>query len=100
MPQTDDAVYYQLYFQNPGGAKRELEKNVHASIRRIVYTLSGDAPSGPVTIADPATVGMVPRSGGFLTRMVDPAVLPWFTKTDLDFSPRERERPHVLPPDL
>jgi len=85
MPQTDEALYYQLYFQTPGVAEAELERDVRASIRRNLYSLSGDAPPGPATIADPATVGMVPRTGGFLTRTVDPKALPsWLTEADLD----------------
>ena len=93
MPQTDTTVWYQLYFQTPGVAERELEKDVRDSIRRIVYSLSGDAPPGPVTIADRATVGMLPRSGGFLTRSIDPAALPrWFSDTDLDFYVSEFSR--------
>ena len=85
MPQTDEALYYQLYFQTPGVAEAELERDVRASIRRNLYSLSGDAPPGPATIAVPATVGMVPRTGGFLTRTVDPKALPsWLTEADLD----------------
>jgi pimeloyl-ACP methyl ester carboxylesterase len=93
MPQTDESIWYQLYFQTPGVAERELEKNVRESIRRIVYSFSGDAPPGPVTIADPATVGMLPRTGGFLTRSIDPPVLPqWFSEDDLDFYASEFSR--------
>jgi hypothetical protein len=93
MPQTDESIWYQLYFQTPGVAERELEKNVRESIRRIVYSFSGDAPPGPVTIADPATVGMLPRRGGLLTRSIDPPVLPqWFSEDDLDFYASEFSR--------
>jgi hypothetical protein len=41
MPQTDEALYYQLYFQTPGVAEAELERDTRASIRRILYSLSG-----------------------------------------------------------
>src|SRR5215475_9696040 len=35
MPQTDDTVFYQLYFQTPGVAEVELEQDVRATIRRL-----------------------------------------------------------------
>jgi pimeloyl-ACP methyl ester carboxylesterase len=86
MPRTDDAVFYQLYFQEPGIAEAELERDVRASIRRLLYSASGDAPRGAGVIAAPERVGMVPRQGGFLSRTVDPASLPpWLTEEDLAF---------------
>ena len=33
MPQTDDAVFYQLYFQTPGVAEADLEADVRRTIR-------------------------------------------------------------------
>src|ERR671925_1622253 len=44
MPQTDAALFYQLYFQAPGVAEAELERDVRATIRRLLYSASGDAP--------------------------------------------------------
>src|SRR5499425_3112962 len=35
MPRTDEAVFYQLYFQTPGVAEAELEQDVRATIRRL-----------------------------------------------------------------
>jgi pimeloyl-ACP methyl ester carboxylesterase len=93
MPRTDDAVFYQLYFQAPGVAETELERDVRASIRRLLYSASGDAPHGAQVIGDPATVGMVPRRGGFLDRTVEPATLPpWLSEADLDFYAQEFTR--------
>ena len=85
MPQTEDAVFYQLYFQTPGAAEAELERDVHRTIRSILCSVSGDAPrEGSVAAA--ATVGMVRRKGGLLDRMATPAVLPsWLTEADVDF---------------
>src|SRR5215510_12578431 len=42
MPQTKDAVFYQLYFQTPGVAEAEFEQDVRSSIRRLLYAASGD----------------------------------------------------------
>ncbi len=72
MPQTDDAVFYQLYFQEPGVAEAELERDARATIRRLLYSGSGDA-RGDAAMSSPEAVGMVPRRGGFLDRGADPA---------------------------
>ena len=80
MPRTEDAVFYQAYFQEPGVAEAELERDVRASVRRILYSLSGDAPR------DGPGFAMVPRTGGILSRTTDLAVLPaWLTEADIDF---------------
>jgi pimeloyl-ACP methyl ester carboxylesterase len=85
MPHTDDATFYQLYFQTPGVAEAELEADPLISLRRILYSGSGDVPrKNPAAV--PSGVGMVPRSGGFLTRMPDTEKLPaWLTDADLSF---------------
>src|SRR6516164_4068554 len=44
MPQTDDAVFYQLYFQAPGVAEAEFDRDVRSTIRGAFYWGSGDAP--------------------------------------------------------
>ena len=86
MPQTDDALFYQLYFQTPGVAEAELERAVRLTIRRLLYSASGDAPRGDAAVGNRAAVGMVPRGGGFLDRMVDPKSLPsWLTEADIEF---------------
>jgi pimeloyl-ACP methyl ester carboxylesterase len=79
MPRTDDAVFYQLYFQTPGVAEAELERDVRSTIRRLAYGGSGDAPARE-------TIAMVPRQGGFLHHMTDPETLPpWLTTADVEF---------------
>ena len=85
MPQIDDAVFYQLYFQTPGVAEAEFERDVSLTLRRLLYSASGDAPRGNTSIVNPGTVGMVPRRGGFLSRSMDSPVLPpWLTEADLE----------------
>jgi pimeloyl-ACP methyl ester carboxylesterase len=86
MPQNDDAEFYQLYFQRPGVAEAELERDVRAAIRALLYSASGDAPRRPASETRHEPVGMVPRNGGFLTRLVDPPTLPpWLSDADIDF---------------
>jgi pimeloyl-ACP methyl ester carboxylesterase len=92
MPQTEDAVFYQLYFQTPGVAEAELEADAHATIRRLLFWVSGDAPL-PAQRVGAGTVGMVPRRGGFLAGMEPPAALPpWITEADIDAYAREFAR--------
>jgi pimeloyl-ACP methyl ester carboxylesterase len=93
MPQTSDALFYQLYFQEPGVAEAELERDVRSAMRRILYSGSGDRPRRETTSEAPAPAGMVPRTGGFLTRSIDPAALPpWLTDADIDFYAQEFTR--------
>src|SRR5580692_310390 len=42
MPQTDDALFYQLYFQKPGVAEAEFERDPRLTLRQILYSVSGD----------------------------------------------------------
>jgi pimeloyl-ACP methyl ester carboxylesterase len=86
MPQTDGAQFYQLYFQEPGIAEAEFERDPRVSLRTILYSASGDAPRLGSGGAAAGAVGMVPRQGGFLSAMVNPSSLPgWLGETDIDF---------------
>jgi len=79
MPQTDEAIFYQLYFQTPGVAEAELERDVRATMRRLAYSGSGNAP-------ERGNVAMVRRGGDFLEHTTDPETLPpWLTGADIDF---------------
>lgn len=85
MPQTAEAIFYQLYFQQPGVAEAEFERDIRAGIRQVLYWGSGDAPR-----ASGAQIGMVPRNGGFLGRRDAPATLPaWISEADIDFYANE-----------
>jgi pimeloyl-ACP methyl ester carboxylesterase len=85
MPRSDDATFYQLYFQKPGVAEAELERDVRTSIAKLIFSASGDVPRRG-TGGSGGQVGMVPHQGGFLSRMASPSVLPaWLTEADLDF---------------
>jgi hypothetical protein len=77
MPLSNDEWFYQLYFQKPGVAEAELERDVRATIRTILYSLSGDGP--------PGTHDMVPRGKGVLSRLSNPSELPrWLSDPDID----------------
>jgi pimeloyl-ACP methyl ester carboxylesterase len=89
MPQTDYTVFYQLYFQTPGVAEAEFERDIRRTFRNILYGGSGDAPR-----RDPMRpMHMLPRHGGFLANRPDPTSLPaWLTEPDVDFYTAEFTR--------
>ena len=86
MAQTPDAMFYQLYFQEPGVAEADLERDPRATIRRLLYWGSGegrDPGAGRVAAGD---VGMVPRAVGLVQSQPDPPALPpWLGAADVDF---------------
>jgi pimeloyl-ACP methyl ester carboxylesterase len=94
MPQTDTALFYQLYFQTPGVAEAELERDPKSTIRRMLYAASGDAQHGTGGAWEAeSTVGMVDRKSGLLGGMANPRELPvWLTAADLDFYASEFTR--------
>jgi len=80
--------FYMAYFQQPGVAEAELERDVRTTMRMFLYTASGDAPAGR---AEAPLV--VPQAGGLLDILLDPQTLPsWLTERDLDFYTSEFER--------
>ncbi len=87
MPKTDDAIFYQLYFQTPGVAEAEFERDPRDTIRRMLFWGSGDSGQPAVPVGGGGgDIGMVPRNGGFLSERDAPAVLPaWITEADVDF---------------
>ena len=86
MPQTDDDVFYQLYFQAPGVAETEFERDPRVTVRTLLYSASGDAPHRDWGGAAADAVGMVTRKDGFLFHMVNPVSLPgWLSEADIDF---------------
>ncbi len=79
MPRTANARFYQLYFQDPGPAEAEFERDPRAAIRNMLYGASGDAPRGGENI------GMVPNGAGFMRGAAAPAILPaWLGERDVD----------------
>lgn len=83
MPQNDEALFYQLYFQAPGVAEAELERDPHLTIRAMLFGASGE---GSRLRGPNDAVGMVPRKHGFLRGLTSPPPLPpWLTQADVDF---------------
>ena len=86
-----------LYFQEPGVAEAELERDPRATVRNMLYGASGEgaaafraAAAGSGAAPD---VGMVPRKGGLLQGPGAPATLPaWLSEADIDFYAGEFRR--------
>jgi pimeloyl-ACP methyl ester carboxylesterase len=91
MPRTEDARFYQLYFQEPGVAEAEFERNPRATLRNMLYGGSGDVPrEGGAPSTD---LGMVPREGVFLRGPAAPTALPgWLNEGDVDYYAQEFQR--------
>ncbi len=71
--------FYQVYFQEPGVAEAELEKDPRDTVRRFVYAISGDAPDGTWPTDKP-------HGEGLLERLPDPDPMPgWMSEADLDY---------------
>jgi pimeloyl-ACP methyl ester carboxylesterase len=69
--------FYQIYFQEPQVAERELERDIRGTLRACLYALSGDAPE---------VAGMMVGEEGFLGSMAQPAELPgWLRESDVDY---------------
>jgi len=86
MPRTEHSMFYWLYFQTPDVPEAELERDVRQTMRRILYSASGDAARERGSGGAPDGVGMVSKDAGFLGRMVDPISLPpWLHEADIDY---------------
>jgi pimeloyl-ACP methyl ester carboxylesterase len=68
--------YYMIYFQEPGVADTELNRDPRRSLRRFLYSASGEAPQ---------QAPIMPPGGGFLDYTSDSDQLPpWLSEADLD----------------
>ena len=78
--------FYMVYFQRPGAAEAELERDPRDTLRRLLYSASGDAPPGEGQFVGNA-------AGGLLPHTLDPETLPaWLDEADVDFYAAEFAR--------
>ena len=97
MPRTAEAQFYQLYFQEPGVAEAELERDPRVSVRTLLYGASGEGAAAFRAAAASGgaapNVGMVSRGGGMLPPARTPIPLPpWLSEADVDFYAGEFRR--------
>ena len=81
-----DAFFYQLYFQEPGVAEAELEKDVRTSLRKFMHLASGEMNPENLLMNKAADADL-------LSDQVDPEQMgAWLTDADLDYYVAEFER--------
>lgn len=66
MPETEDALFYMLYFQEPGVAEAEYEADIPGNLLKNFHRTSGDV-VGRKQVIGAGGVNMVRKGGGFLT---------------------------------
>ncbi|WP_408587587.1 alpha/beta fold hydrolase [Novosphingobium sp.] len=70
--------FYQLYFQEPGVAEAEFEKDIRTALRKFLVMAGGET--------DLASLPPKTEHDDMLSNLPDPAVLPgWLSEADLDF---------------
>ncbi|MGE0422971.1 MAG: alpha/beta fold hydrolase [Reyranellaceae bacterium] len=80
-------TFYIQYFQKPGVAEAELQKDVRNSLRRVYFTAGGELREKGKGFA------VLPPGGGLLDNTVDPETLPpWMSEADLDYYTAEFTR--------
>jgi pimeloyl-ACP methyl ester carboxylesterase len=80
--------FYMSYFQAPGVADSELARDVPTTIRKFLYSASGDVP-----LVGEAPQPVVPPGRGILDIMIEPPALPsWLTEADVAFYVGEFQR--------
>ena len=103
--------FYQVYFQQPGVAEKELEADVAATIRKVYYSASGD-----ISSAQRGLGGNKGPDANLLDGLPDPKPLPaWLTEEDVAYYAeqfrhsgfagplnryRNQERDHAMLPEL
>lgn len=84
---TMPSGFYQRYFQAPGVAEAELERDARTTLRRLLYAASGDL------AGDAALDMLIPPGRGLLDILPEPSRLPaWLTAADLDYYAAEFAR--------
>ena len=73
-----DRFFYQLYFQEPGVAEAELERDIAMSLRKFIYMASGDADLSSLQPKGP--------DADLLSGLPDPGTMPaWLPREELDY---------------
>lgn len=79
-----DRDYYRLYFQEPGVAEAEMDKDVRHSMLGLMYSISGDIIKDGVH--SEGWDGHFPKGESFVSQLVIPDELPpWLSEQDLQF---------------
>jgi pimeloyl-ACP methyl ester carboxylesterase len=80
------STHYWFHFQPPGVAEAEFERDVRGGLKRVLYSISGDAP------VETRELTLNPGQG-WLANTLEPDPLPaWLTDADLDHMAAEFSR--------
>ncbi len=72
--------FYMNYFQKPGVAEAEFERDIRTTVEKFLYAFSGDVPPGEQELL------VVPEGQGMLDHILVPEVLPaWLTEADITY---------------
>ena len=83
-----DREYYRLFFQEPGIAEADLERNVRNTMLGILYSVSGNIVADGIHTE--GWDGHFPKGETMSEQFVVPETLPeWLTQEDLDFYVKE-----------
>jgi Predicted hydrolases or acyltransferases (alpha/beta hydrolase superfamily) len=83
-PQTEDTLFYTLYFQQVGVPEAEFEADIELTLRKILSSASADAGARQPGDGTPNPFSMVSRQHGLLNGLPDPDRLPdWLRAEDL-----------------
>lgn len=84
---SGEEVFYQLYFQEPGKAEKDMDADVRKTMERTLYSLSGDAPP------EKRWRFMLKKSETVLHASSKSDKLPsWLTEEDVDYFANEFKR--------
>ena len=97
MPRTENAQFYQLYFQEPGVAEAELERDPRTTVRNMLYGASGEVRAAmrpPRRAAEPRQTRHGAEGRRLPARRRRPARLPaWLNEADIDFYAADSSAP-------
>lgn len=83
-PQTSEELFYTLYFQTPGVAEKEFEKDARSTVHNLLYSASGDAGPRKGNDGTPNPFSMVSRENGLLSSLPIPKMTSWLKEKDLE----------------
>jgi pimeloyl-ACP methyl ester carboxylesterase len=82
MPQTDKAIFYQLYFQEPGSAEHEYGRDIRTALVDTMIGFSGDGQPGNMFY----DAGMVPKTGPLFPASAPSKLPAWLTQDYIDLA--------------
>ncbi|OVE66923.1 epoxide hydrolase [Clostridium diolis] len=83
-PQNSGELFYTLYFQTPGVAEKEFEKDARFAVHNLLYSASGDAGPRKGNDGIPNPFSMVSREKGLLSTLPMPKMTSWLKEKDLE----------------